>query len=429
MRVRTNALAAAAALLLGLSPEALAGQLGWVELQQDGIADVDGLDAVLSVAVSPDGAHVYAAGTVDDAVAVFERDLATGALGFVEVQKDGVAGVDGLRSASSVAVSPDGAHVYATGSNDHGIAVFERDVATGALDFVEAQEDGVGGVDGLRGAASVALSPDGSHVYVAGSRDYAVAVFERDPASGALGFVEVQQDGVGGVDGIAGAQSVAVSPDGAHVYVAGEVDHALAAFRRDATAGSLEFVEAEFDDVGGVDGLRGAWSVAVSPDGGQVYVAGRFDDSLAVFERDPATGTLGFVEVHEEGVAGVEGLEEVLSVAVSPEGAHVYTAAREGDAVAVFERDRATGTLSFAEVHVDGVAGVDGLWGAQAVAVSPDDAHVYAGAVFDDAVAVFATAVLDTVEVQHDGLGGVDGLDGARSVATSPDGAHVYVAG
>ena len=40
--------------------------------------------------------------------------------------------------------------------------------------------DGVGGVDGLWGAHSVTVSPDGSHLYAAGQLDNAVAVFSRN---------------------------------------------------------------------------------------------------------------------------------------------------------------------------------------------------------------------------------------------------------
>ena len=36
------------------------------------------------------------------------------------------------------------------------------------LTFVKLQEDGVDGVSGLNGASSVAVSPDGSHIYAAG---------------------------------------------------------------------------------------------------------------------------------------------------------------------------------------------------------------------------------------------------------------------
>ena len=88
---------------------------------------VDGLDGAYSVTVSPDGKHVYAAGRADNAVAVFSRNSSTGALTYVEMQKDGLNGVDGLNGAYSVAVSPDGKHVYATGHRENAVAVFSRD--------------------------------------------------------------------------------------------------------------------------------------------------------------------------------------------------------------------------------------------------------------------------------------------------------------
>jgi cysteine-rich repeat protein len=143
------------------------------------VGGVDGLDAASAVAMSPDGMHAYVSSFSEDSVAVFQRDPATGALAFVEVQRDGMAGIDGLEFANFVAVSPDGAHVYVAGTNDDGIAVFRRDPVTGALTFVEAQKDGVAGVDGLSAALSVAVSPDGAHVYVAGQLDNAVAAFRR----------------------------------------------------------------------------------------------------------------------------------------------------------------------------------------------------------------------------------------------------------
>lgn len=64
------------------------------------------------VAISPDGAHVYVASVVSDAVAVFGRDAGTGALTFVESERNGIAGVTGLDGAFAVTVSPNGASVY-----------------------------------------------------------------------------------------------------------------------------------------------------------------------------------------------------------------------------------------------------------------------------------------------------------------------------
>jgi DNA-binding beta-propeller fold protein YncE len=77
----------------------------------------------------------------------------------------------------------------------------------------------------------VAVNPDGSQVYVAGNSDDAVAVFSRNEATGALTFVETKKNGTDGVDGLEGAISVAVSPDGSHLYAAGNVDNAVAVFK------------------------------------------------------------------------------------------------------------------------------------------------------------------------------------------------------
>jgi len=175
------------------------------------------------------------------------------------------------------------------------------------------QRDGVGGVTSLRGALAVAMSPDGTHVYVAGSADRAIVVFRRDAVTGGLIFVESQVDGVNGVTGLkglVGTSAVSVSPDGAHVYAASAVDHALAVFRREPTTGRLSFVETQVNGVAGVSGLGGAWGVAVSPDGAHVYAASFLDRAVAAFSRDPATGALGFVEAQLNGTRGITGLDD-----------------------------------------------------------------------------------------------------------------------
>ena len=109
-RLRIAALMAAVVALIALLQVAVIGAGGpvltFVEVQRDGVGGVGGLGRAISVTVSPDGRHVYAAGQFDDAVVVFSRNSTTGALTFVEVQKDGVGGVDGLDGASSVTGQP-----------------------------------------------------------------------------------------------------------------------------------------------------------------------------------------------------------------------------------------------------------------------------------------------------------------------------------
>jgi 6-phosphogluconolactonase (cycloisomerase 2 family) len=365
------------------------GALTFVEMEKDGVGGVDGLDAASSVTVSPDGNHVYATALEDDAVAVFSRNSSTGALAYVEMHKDGVGGVDGLDGATSVAVNPDGNHVYVAGTIDDAVAVFSRNASTGALTYLEMHKDGVGGVDGLDAASSVTVSPDGNYVYAAGIDDDAVAVFSRNASTGALTFAEWHKDGIGGVDGLDGARSVTVSADGKHVYAVGSLDDAVAVFSRNASIGGLTYVEMQKDGVGGVDGLDGAASVTVSADGNHVYAAGIDDDAVAVFSRNASTGALTFVEMEKDGVGGVDGLDGARSVTVSPDGNHVYVAGTIDDAVVVFSRNASTGALRFEEMRKDGVGGVDGLDSARSVTMSPDGNHVYAASHGDDAVAAF----------------------------------------
>jgi DNA-binding beta-propeller fold protein YncE len=84
---------------------------------------VDGLYGALWVTVSPDGRRVYVASTIDNAVAVFDRDRKTGGLTFVQKQK-GAPGHDCLAFARGVAVSPDNTSVYVAGASSNAVGVF-----------------------------------------------------------------------------------------------------------------------------------------------------------------------------------------------------------------------------------------------------------------------------------------------------------------
>jgi len=389
-----------------------AGQaVSFEQLLRDGVDGVDGLSGAWSVAVSPDGGHVYAAGRYDNAIAVFARNETTGKLILVEVVRDGTGGVDGLEGVIFVTVSPDGDHVYATGIAEDALAVFARNGSTGRLSFVEVARDGVDGVDGLDSAISVTVSPDGEHVYTAGRIDDALAVFSRSASTGEVSFVEVIRDEVAGVDGLHGVWSLTVSPEGDHVYAVGRIDDALAVFNRNDSTGELSFVESLHDGVDGIEGLDAAISVAVSPDGKHVYACGRADDALNVFSRNAATGELNLVEVLRDGVDGVDGLESAIYAAVSPEGNRVYAVGVFAHALSVFERDATTGALNFVDVARDGVAGVDGLGGSIAIAVSPDGNHLYVVAREDHALTVFGR------DTDRDGV--QDSLDNCLSIANS----------
>ena len=172
-----------------------------------------------------------------------------------------------------------------------------------------------------------------------------MAAFSRNPATGAPSFVEFKQDGVEGVDGPDGAIGVTISPDGKHLYAASCVDKALAVFSRNAPTGELTFVEAHKDGSGLIDGLAGAASVIVSPNGNQVYVAGTIYNTVTMSSRNSATVELTIAQIWRDGVGGVYGLDGASSIAISPDEKHLYTSGQDDDAVAVFSRSISSANL------------------------------------------------------------------------------------
>lgn len=377
-----------AALVAALFALPLAGSvLNFVAVYLDGTPQVpDGLDGAVALAVTPDGRHVYATGRDDDALVVFVRDATAETLTFVEALLDQVGGVFGLDGATAVTVSPDSRHVYATGRDDDALAVFVRDPSDDHLAFVETQENGAGPVLGLDGATAVAVSADGRHVYTAGAISDAVAVFARDPSRDHLTFVEAQVDGVGGIDGLDGAAAVTVDPLGGFVLAAGADDDALVLFARDPGSGRLTYVETLFDsgDVpGDADGLDGAAAVAMDPDRQVVYVAGRDEDAIAVLRF--AGGRLTPIQLVRNGLGDVAGLERPVALALRG-SRHLVAAGESPGSVVVFRRE-ADGTLSFLEARSVADKTMIHLAGARGLAVSPDDKHLFvAGSTADSVV-------------------------------------------
>jgi 6-phosphogluconolactonase (cycloisomerase 2 family) len=317
---------------------------------------------------------------------MFERDPNSGLLTFILVLKKGQDGVEGLDGARSVTVSTDGQSVYVAGKLDDAVAVFERDPNSGLLTFVQVLKNGQDSVYGLDGARSVTVSTDGQSVYVASYDDDAVAVFGRDLNNGQLTLIQVLKDGQDGVEGLNGARSVTVSTDGQSVYVASSLNDTVAMFERDPNSGQLTPIQVLKDGQDGVEGLDGAISVTVSTDGQSVYVASYNDDAVAMFERDSNSGLLTFIQVFKDGQNGVEGLDGAYSVTVSTDGQSAYVTSYLDAIVTVFGRDPNSGQLTFQQAIFDTN---QVLSKADSITISPDDHFVYVTSYDNDAVAVF----------------------------------------
>jgi DNA-binding beta-propeller fold protein YncE len=265
-----------------------------------------------------------------------------------------------LGNATSVAVSPNGKSVYVASLD--GVAHFNRNTTTGAIAqpagtagcIAQSGDYGCAVGHGLRSPTSVAVSPDGKSVYAGSNRINAVARLSRNPTTGTLTQPAgtagcISESGAGPCangHGLVDPTSVAVSTDGKSVYVASRDedppgDGAVARLVRNPTTGAITqpagttgcISETGAGTCADGHGLDHPYSVAVSADGKSVYATSwGVPDTVARFNRNPTTGAItqpaGTTGCISETGAGTcadgHAIVSPLSVAVSPDGKNVY---------------------------------------------------------------------------------------------------------
>jgi DNA-binding beta-propeller fold protein YncE len=425
----------------------------------EGCGRARGLLSAFAVAVSPDDKHVYVAssgadGVGSNAITGFSRAGDTGALTSVgcvsDSGGDGRPGTDGfctdgdaLLGADSIAVSPDGKHVYVASASSNGVTWLARDAATGKLapagcikNFPRADRCRAGFA--LEETSGVAVSPDGKNVYVTAAKPGSVSVFSRDADTGNLTPVMcVSENGSDGLcaDGTAllGASSVVVAPDGRQVFVTAAGIGGVTAYARDAATGALTPQSCLLDKApkGGsctsAPALAGAAGSAITPDGKTLLVASTEDQALALFARNADTGAITpsscFVNQEPQGDDAIDeesedeeddtsdeeaedaqadckpgkALAAPRDVVVSPDGRGVFVLSAN-DYLAVFSRDPGSGSLSQTGCAEDqrtykSCSQARGMRDSRAMAVSSDARSLYVTNGSDNAVLVFAASV------------------------------------
>lgn len=227
-----------------------------------------GLERAVGVAVSPDGKNVYvAAGATvgEGAVVSLERNTSTGALtqlpgkeGCISTVNTNCAAGVAIDGPEDLVISSDGRDVYTNSSQNDAVLEFRRE-PSGTLAQLSSPnvclmkapvEAGCTEAKGLQDALGVAISPAGEDVYASGPIEDDEAAFTRNAETGALtqlaapyecaGKSETEgkidnECGTQGIQGIAGARRVTVSPDGMNLYVAGQNDHTVVEIARAVT--------------------------------------------------------------------------------------------------------------------------------------------------------------------------------------------------
>jgi DNA-binding beta-propeller fold protein YncE len=232
------------------------GTGGCVAKATSGCATGLALEAPEGLAISEDGASVYAATAVSNALVVLSRNPTTGALTqasdgsgcIVASPLTGCTTGAELGGANAVAVSPDDTDVYVTSLLSNSVTSFTRSTSTGALTqkagstgcLVWLRAVGCSLGHALAAPEGLAVAPDGTSVYATAFASGAVAVLDRNSKTGAviqkpgnagcLANASVPDCATGRVLG--GVSSAVLSPDGRFLYSTAFKSSAVDVFRR-----------------------------------------------------------------------------------------------------------------------------------------------------------------------------------------------------
>jgi outer membrane protein assembly factor BamB len=389
------------------------------------------------VAVSPDGSTVYSTGTTNYGTtaprhyATVAVDAATGRVRWSAVYRSSSL-PDQYDEATRIAVSPDGSRVFVTGNGlctgqcaggFSGASTVAYDASSGEqLWAASYPESGAGGY-------SIAVTPDGSKVFVeSGDGSFTSATIAYDAATGHELYA-IPSAGM-----YLAWTALAVSPDSSSVYVA----------TNDAGLPSCGYRFTAYDTANGTSrwsalvadcNFDGNMAMALSPDGSRLYAAEYSSHGFATLALDASTGA----ELWKTPAPAVwsDG-DSDPSVAVSPDGSRVFVVANARCAgrcvdmpLVTMAYDASTGGQVWGSTYESGAENFP----ADLVA-SADGSSVYVAG--DEQMPCYSpcrTTLVNAPLIAYDAGTGAETWvndyqnNSAFALAASPNGATVYVSG
>jgi len=353
-----------------------------------------------------------------------------------------------LDLAQAVAINPDGTMVFVTGlTNGVGDGQYAT-IAYRATTGRKIWQSLYNGSPCTDAAIALAVSPDGTKVFVTGSsgclglEDYATVAY--DATNGSELWVARYNGPTGDPDE---AYAVAVSPDATTVFVTGRSfgvlgegrDYATVAY--DAVTGQ-ELWTSRYDGPahGEERSNDEAYALAVTPDGTKIVVTGvsagvgSLSDYTTV-AYDTTTGNQLWLSRYN-GPANADDFAQ--AAAVSHDGSKVFVTGYSYGSntfsdYTTLAYDVVTGTELWARRYDDPAHGYDFAY---ALAVSPDGTKVFVTGSSDGpdfTISDYATQAYDASNGKQLWLQRYNGpgnsTDSASAIAVSPDGGKVFVTG
>ena len=306
------------------------------------------------IAISPDRQHVYVTNTSNSSIVQYNR-TSSGSLNTPR----GIytSGGPNNGGANWPVVSPDGTCVYVacpTGPAGGTVDRFTRDLSTGNLTYTSSWS--------VPTCYFIAISPDGLNLYASSfSGATPISIFTIDSDGNLIPYTTMAAPETN-----AGCFSWTISSDGLSVYLCLYLVNEVAVYKRDPDTGALTYQQLVSTNNYQV-GTYPSYS-ALSPDGKFFYVSNYGNNSITVYIRNsesdsPAYATLLYSSyiLTDANPAGI---------VISLDGKFLYCAMFSSNLIKVYTRNALNGTLALHSTISTGGA-------PYALAISSDDASIY----------------------------------------------------
>ncbi|MFZ5722249.1 MAG: DUF7151 family protein [Pseudomonadota bacterium] len=444
----------------------------------NGTNGTDGFTSLLSVAVEPAGANCAAGGQRLETGLDLDRDsvLDAAEISIVRFVCNGIDGIDGLGTLTTVVAEPIGLNCPAAGNRiDSGL----DDDRDGILDPLEIDNtsyvcngaDGSNGIDGINGAngadgfnslATVIAEPAGANCANGGQRVDAGIDDDRDGILDAIeidstGYVCNGAAGSNGADGFTSLATITTEPAGANCTAGGQrIDGGLDLDRDSVLdAGEITTTRYVCDGVAGSNGSNGTNGLTAltaqtgepvgvnCAAGGQRIDTGLDDDgngALDVLEIDSTSYVCNGIDGTNgsNGTNGNDGFTALAEITAEPAGVNCAAGGQRLDTGLDADRD---GLLDALEVTAtryicngadgtsgaNGADGIDGLSTLTVVAGEPAGVNcATAGRRIDTGLDDDRDSVLDALEIDSTSYvcNGLDGFSALVAVSSEPPGAN-----
>lgn len=282
----------------------------------------------------PNGRFLYAANESEGTVSAFSIDRSTGLLTLLNRVPAGG------RTPCHLVIEKTGKYLMVANYGSGGVASFpiQEDGSLGAPAAIM-QHSGRGVGPRQRGprAHAVVLSPDHRFLFVPDLGLDQVVSYALDATNGGLTateqrFVKITQG--------SGPRHMAFHPNGRFAYVNGEMGSNVTAFAFNPDNGALTQIQVSSTIPADFTEENNTAEIGVHPNGRSLYVSNRGHDSIAVFDVNPDTGMLKFVE-HTPTQGKIP-----RNFAVDPTGQFLFVANQETDNIVQYRIDQNTGRLT-----------------------------------------------------------------------------------